>query len=108
MGSASLQSVHPLWFAYHLSVGLARRKDLAAVETWHQADTSAGLILVLAGRGPVTEGLVLLEAVSMGLIAIVPGLLVTIGKGLAAEVHESLEQAAEVFSYHQSEDRLIS
>ena len=113
MGSASLQPVHPLWSAYHLFVGLAglvlpRRKDLAAVETWHQAGIFAGLIRVPAGRGLVTEGLVLLEAAGMDPIAIVPALLVTVDKGLAAEVHESLEQAAGAISYHQSEDRLIS
>ena len=78
------------------------------METWHRAGIFAGLIRVPAGRGLVTEGLVLLEAAGMDPIAIVPALLVTVDKGLAAEVHESLEQAAGAISYHQSEDRLIS
>ena len=113
MGFAFLQPVHPLWPAYHLFVGLAglilsRMKDLAAVETWHPAGIFAGLIQAPAGRGLVTEGLVLLEAAGKDPIAIVPALLVTVDKGLAAEVHVSLEQAAGAISYHQSEDRLIS
>ena len=113
MGSASLQPVHPLWPAYHLFVGLAglvlsKQKDLAAVETWRQAGIFAGLIQAPAGRGLVTEGLVPLVAASMDPIAIVPARLVTVDKGLAAEVHVSLEQAAGAISYHQSEDRLIS
>ena len=113
MGFASLQPVHPLWPAYHLFVALARlilfkRKDLATVETWHQAGTFAGLNQEPAGKDLVTEGLVLLEAVGKGPIAIVPTLLVSVDKGLAAEVHESLEQAAGAISYHQSEDHLIS
>ena len=113
MGFASLQTVHPLWPAYHLFVGLAgpvlsRWKDLATVETWHQAGISAGPIQVPAGRGLATEDLIPLETAGKGLIAIVPTLLVTVDKGLAAEVHVSLEQAAGAISYHQFEDRLIS
>ena len=112
MGFASLQPVHPLWPAYHLFVGLAgpvlsRWKDLATVETWHQAGISAGPIQVPAGRGLATEGLVPLETTSKGPIAIVPTLLWTVDKGLAAEVHGSLEQAAGAISYHQFEDRPI-
>ena len=111
MGFASPQPVHPLWPAYHLFVGLAglvlsRMKDLAAVETWHRADTFAGLNQEPAGTDLVTEGLVLPEAVGKGLIAIVPTLLVSVDKGLAAEVHESLEQVAGAISNHQSEDHL--
>ena len=113
MGFASLQPVHPLWPAYHLFIAqarlvLLRRRDLAAVETWHQAGISAGLIPAPSGRGLVTGGLVLLEAAGKGPIAIVPVLLVIVDKGLAAEVHGSLEQAAEAVSNHQSEGHLIS
>ena len=113
VGLASLQPIHPLWPAYHLSIGLVRLvlfrwKDLAAVETWHQAGISAGLIQVPAGRVLVTGGLILLEAASKDPITIVPVLLVSVDKGLAAEVHESLVQAAGAVSYHQSEDHLIS
>ena len=78
------------------------------METWHQAGISAGLIQVPAGRGLVTEDLVPLETTGKGPIAIVPTLLETVDKGLAAEVHVSLEQAAGAISYHQFEDRLIS
>ena len=37
-----------------------------------------------------------------------PALLVSVDKGLAAEIHESLEQAAGAVPYHQSEDHLTS
>ena len=113
MGFASLQLVHPLRPAYHLFVDLAgpvlsKWRDLAAVEIWHQAVTFAGLIQALAGRDPVTGDLVPLEAAGMGPITIVPVLLATVDKGLAAEVHVSLEQVAGAISNRQSEIHLIS
>ena len=47
-------------------------------------------------------------AVGKDPITIFPVLLVSVDKGLAAEVHESQEQAAGAISYHQSEDLLTS